>query len=598
MDPIEGKTPSTDWMDKYNGCNPCHPAHDCNCNHDCGCGHHHHPFCPTEEDIDSDTLYQQMQYAINELERIIRPLDLPEQTKFTIIHLATCNIRCCMNLLKLIQKNAADIAVLNERMDNASGRLATNETEIANIKGSISTINTNIATLESKHNNQQTQINDNAAAINELKAHKIGRCEFDKVAATVCENYKAIANLQGQVTNNKTATDAAIAEVNKKVATIETKCDETANSLNELKAVVTPAKISAMDQAIAENAKGIELVKQACTNNREYIGKVAAKVEEHNIVLKKVVEDHKQFAAEIASNTAGVDANRKDIVALKAAVETLQATDDVHGTDIAKLKVRCDAIDQTIEDMKTGAIATNTSINNRLVVLEENDKKYIPMFEEDHSNLDALEEKVNGMEARLEETQTAGENVAAKVTELEGKVEKNVTDIKALNETIATVNQNMADGFENINTNVANGFNTINGGINNEIRPAIAANAEAIAGQAKQIGDLQTSLNETNTNLEAEKTAREEKDAAQDATLANTVQWTDISDKQNPNRKTILLKNHDSISGLDTKGVGHNLVMVSKWDKADFGGPNVPCNLNGTELTYNDTNNISHTPKE
>lgn len=593
MDPIEGKAPSTNWMDKYNGCNPCNPTSDCNCN--CGCNH---PFCPTEEDIDSDTLYQQMQYAINELERIIKPLDLPEQTKFTIIHLATCNIRCCMNLLKLIQKNAADIAVLNERMDNASGRLAANETEIANIKGSISTINTNIATLESKHNNQQTQINDNAAAINELKAHKIGRCEFDKVAATVCENYKAIANLQNQVTNNKTATDAAIAEVNKKVATIETKCDETANSLNELKAVVTPAKISAMDQAIAENAKGIELVKQACTNNREYIGKVAAKVEEHDIVLKKVVEDHKQFAAEIASNTAGVDANRKDIVALKAAVETLQATDDVHGSDIAKLKVRCDGIDKTIEDMKTEAIATNTSINNRLVVLEANDKKYIPMFEEDHSNLDALEEKVNGMEARLEETQTSGENVAAKVTELEGKVEKNVTDIKALNETIATVNQNMADGFENINTNVANGFNTINGGINDEIRPAIAANAEAIASQAKQIGDLQTSLNETNTNLEAEKTAREEKDAAQDATLANTVQWTDISDEQNPNRKTILLNNHDSISGLDTKGVGHNLVMVSKWDKADFGDPNVPCNLNGTELTYNDTNNISHTPKE
>lgn len=593
MDPIEGKAPSTDWMDKYNGCNPCNPTSDCNCN--CGCNH---PFCPTEEDIDSDTLYQQMQYAINELERIIKPLDLPEQTKFTIIHLATCNIRCCMNLLKLIQKNAADIAVLNERMDNASGRLATNETEIANIKGSISTINTNIATLESKHNNQQTQINDNAAAINELKAHKIGRCEFDKVAAIVCENYKAIANLQNQVTNNKTATDAAIAEVNKKVATIETKCDETANSLNELKAVVTPAKISAMDQAIAENAKGIELVKQACTNNREYIGKVAAKVEEHDIVLKKIVEDHKQFAAEIASNTASVDANRKDIVALKAAVETLQATDDVHGSDIAKLKVRCDGIDKTIEDMKTEAIATNTSINNRLVVLEANDKKYIPMFEEDHSNLDALEEKVNGMEARLEKTQTSGENVAAKVTELEGKVEKNVTDIKVLNETIATVNQNMADGFENINTNVANGFNTINGGINDEIRPAIAANAEAIAGQAKQIGDLQTSLNETNTNLEAEKTAREEKDAAQDATLANTVQWTDISDEQNPNRKTILLNNHDSISGLDTKGVGHNLVMVSKWDKADFGGPNVPCNLNGTELTYNDTNNISHTPKE
>ena len=38
--------------------------------------------------------------------------------------------------------------------------------------------------------------------------------------------------------------------------------------------------------------------------------------------------------------------------------------------------------------------------------------------------------------------------------------------------------------------------------------------------------------------------------------------------------------------------------MLSKWNKADIGGPNVACNLNGTELTYNDTDNITHTPIE
>ena len=46
------------------------------------------------------------------------------------------------------------------------------------------------------------------------------------------------------------------------------------------------------------------------------------------------------------------------------------------------------------------------------------------------------------------------------------------------------------------------------------------------------------------------------------------------------NKETVLLKNHDSISGLDTNGVGYNLVMVSKWNKADFGSSGIQMNLN------------------
>ena len=38
--------------------------------------------------------------------------------------------------------------------------------------------------------------------------------------------------------------------------------------------------------------------------------------------------------------------------------------------------------------------------------------------------------------------------------------------------------------------------------------------------------------------------------------------------------------------------------MVSKWDKVDLGSTTLPFNTNGSELTYNDTNNISYTPKE
>ena len=60
-------------------------------------------------------------------------------------------------------------------------------------------------------------------------------------------------------------------------------------------------------------------------------------------------------------------------------------------------------------------------------------------------------------------------------------------------------------------------------------------------------------------------------------------------------RKTIQLANYDSISGIDTKGTGHNLAMVSKWDKADFGAAGLELNLNGSEArpTYNDDKEIA-----
>lgn len=62
-------------------------------------------------------------------------------------------------------------------------------------------------------------------------------------------------------------------------------------------------------------------------------------------------------------------------------------------------------------------------------------------------------------------------------------------------------------------------------------------------------------------------------------------------------RKTIQLSNYDNISSIDTKGEGHNLVMLSKWDKADFGAPGVELNLNGSadRPTYNDTKEIALT---
>ena len=75
---------------------------------------------------------------------------------------------------------------------------------------------------------------------------------------------------------------------------------------------------------------------------------------------------------------------------------------------------------------------------------------------------------------------------------------------------------------------------------------------------------------------------------------SNTVMFTEF-EYQGQKRKTIQLNNYDSISALDTSGAGHNLAMVSKWDVADFGAPNLHCNLNSKDgkVTINDNEEIA-----
>ena len=70
--------------------------------------------------------------------------------------------------------------------------------------------------------------------------------------------------------------------------------------------------------------------------------------------------------------------------------------------------------------------------------------------------------------------------------------------------------------------------------------------------------------------------------------LTNVVKYLDFNynDQQ---RKTIQLANYDSISGVGTDGIGYNLAMVSKWDKADFGAAGITMNLNTKDVvTIND----------
>lgn len=135
--------------------------------------------------------------------------------------------------------------------------------------------------------------------------------------------------------------------------------------------------------------------------------------------------------------------------------------------------------------------------------------------------------------------------------------------LKNLNETLTNFGQETAKAFDQINNVLETSINTINGGIDNEIRPAIAKNADDIS-----------AINEA---------------------LLNKVEYTDVATSENPGRKAIVLKNHDTILGNTKNGTSVNIAMVSKWDKVDLGSAQVSINLNGKDErpTYNDEKEIA-----
>lgn len=115
------------------------------------------------------------------------------------------------------------------------------------------------------------------------------------------------------------------------------------------------------------------------------------------------------------------------------------------------------------------------------------------------------------------------------------------------------------------------------------------------------IDNLTTNISEVETSVEAEKQAREEADTKLQQSIdaitgaaEDVVKYQEF-EYQGETRKTIQLANYDTISGVDTEGNGHNLIMLSKWNKADVGSANVQLNLNSTgRPQVNDTEEVAY----
>lgn len=134
------------------------------------------------------------------------------------------------------------------------------------------------------------------------------------------------------------------------------------------------------------------------------------------------------------------------------------------------------------------------------------------------------------------------------------------------------------------------------------IKNSINVIDERLDGIDNSIETINGNIDTLSTEIETERNERINKDNEHDEQIsklqekvAKSVDWTDIPTEELPNRKAIVLPNHDIILGTDTNGGTYNLAMVSKWNVADFGSSKLPLNLNSSiRPTVNDKNEISY----
>ena len=113
--------------------------------------------------------------------------------------------------------------------------------------------------------------------------------------------------------------------------------------------------------------------------------------------------------------------------------------------------------------------------------------------------------------------------------------------------------------------------------------------------------NVSTIVNQLNSNIqtityEINSNFLELKNQVEDTNVYVT--YTDIATDDNPGRKGIVLKNHDTILGYtNDNSATYNIAMISKWNKVDLGTSSLELNLNALngKVTVNDSMTLATT---
>ena len=227
-----------------------------------------------------------------------------------------------------------------------------------------------------------------------------------------------------------------------------------------------------------------------------------------------------------------------------------------------KVNIKFEELGNLIAEETLRSTAKDNDHDAKLTEIEKFDNEAVTKFEQIDITLEDLKNSIDNVEKtlndKIEEGNSNVENLKIRVEGLEKGLEKTNTELSETNKELSDFKDEVNGSFEKVNESIS---------IETQERVA-KDNEHDIA-----IDELKNKV-------------------------AKSVDWIDTSSENNPERKSIILKNHDNILGTATEDFGggtYNLAMVSKWNVADFGSNQLPMNLNSKgRPTVNDKEELTY----
>ena len=374
-------------------------------------------------------------------------------------------------------------------------------------------------------------------------------------------------------------------EVADYIASDKTKATEIENKLSEHDAAVETLNTKDVEL----NAAIVDEATRATAAESELTGKVVAEqaraeAKEAELAAKDEAQD-----AEIVKKVDWVESTPgRNHIVLKNHDSVLGTATDGSTYNLAMVS-KWDVAD-------FGSAQLHANLNSKDGNVTINDDKVVATKDE----VEAVDAKVNAIDltpfAKTEDMNAAVEALNAKDAELEAAIPQAAAD--AVAQVVANAPEDLDTLKEVADYIAADKTKAVE--IENKLAELTAKDAELVAKDEAQ--DAEIALKADKTELEP--LATKEEVANVDAKFADyatadalaqveekKVDWVEST----PDRKHIVLKNHDSILGTATDGSTYNVAMVSKWDVADFGSAQLHLNLNSKDgsVTINDDKNIA-----
>ena len=231
-----------------------------------------------------------------------------------------------------------------------------------------------------------------------------------------------------------------------------------------------------------------------------------------------------------------------------------------------QINTKADAaeLEKEIADREEAVENLITSINNVIQDINDNycTKTYLTQ---------QLDEVQDDLDAEIASREEAEQNIQTLINNVKAELQQEIADI----ETSAITEDEFDTVVDELQTNIDKVASDLQKHID-EAETGYVTNAE--------FERLENKVDAADAEIEDRLDAIEAKEL---------VEYTDISTQETPNRKAIVLNNHDGIFGKDTDGNTRLLAMMSKYNVADFGAKDTHTNLNTKQIvTINDNQAI------